>query len=314
MNPCCFFFLLLPWSLIELPLLHGQTNFHPDLLIFGTKSFYTFTLNLTIFLLVVKTTALTMNVAGVIKDGLLIAFSCWIRQATGCTGCGGCSGSSRLSPGRLMLARSCRALEPTKRDDSAVHTAAAVEASDTAVGEEDIVDYEKLGKELEITSPLEIIDRALEMFGNEIAITFRLFSSLEAFRQKIVTDMGVFWNNGAEDVALIEYAKLIGWPFRAFNLDTGRLNPETYRFFDTVEKHYGINIEHMFPDVGEVHALIRSKGLFSFFEDGHQECCQMRKVRPLRRMLKGLRTWITGQRKDHSPGTRANIPVRGMVG
>ncbi|KAG6522048.1 hypothetical protein ZIOFF_019182 [Zingiber officinale] len=365
MNPCCFFFLLLPWSLIELPLLHGQTNFHPDLLIFGTKSFYTFTLNLTIFLLVVKTTALTMNVAGVIKDGLLIAFSwsiihdtitpvnlflylrrhlprrfllqqraswpllpphpsasrvslffmvlilsVWIRQATGCTGCGGCSGSSRLSPGRLMLARSCRALEPTKRDDSAVHTAAAVEASDTAVGEEDIVDYEKLGKELEITSPLEIIDRALEMFGNEIAITFRLFSSLEAFRQKIVTDMGVFWNNGAEDVALIEYAKLIGWPFRAFNLDTGRLNPETYRFFDTVEKHYGINIEHMFPDVGEVHALIRSKGLFSFFEDGHQECCQMRKVRPLRRMLKGLRTWITGQRKDHSPGTRANIPVR----
>ncbi|KAG6527565.1 hypothetical protein ZIOFF_009676 [Zingiber officinale] len=75
MNPCCFFFLLLPWSLIELPLLHGQTDFQPDLLIFGTNSFYTFTLNLTIFLLVVKTTALTMNVAGVIKDGLLIAFS-----------------------------------------------------------------------------------------------------------------------------------------------------------------------------------------------------------------------------------------------
>ncbi|KAG6533948.1 probable sugar phosphate/phosphate translocator At5g25400 [Zingiber officinale] len=75
MNPCCFFFLLLPWSLIELPLLHGQTDFHPDLLIFVTNSFYTFTLNLTIFLLVVKTTTLTMNIASIIKDGLLIAFS-----------------------------------------------------------------------------------------------------------------------------------------------------------------------------------------------------------------------------------------------
>lgn len=94
-----------------------------------------------------------------------------------------------------------------------------------------------------------------------------------------------------------------------FSLDTGRLNPETYQFFDTVEKHYGIRIEYMFPDAVEVQALVRSKGLFSFYEDGHQECCRVRKVRPLRRALKGLRAWITGQRKDQSPGTRSEIPV-----
>ncbi|KAG6470544.1 hypothetical protein ZIOFF_071617 [Zingiber officinale] len=81
-NPCYFLFLLLPWSLIELPLLRGQADFHPDLLIFGTNIFYTFTLNLTIFLLIVKTTALTMNVAGVIKDGLLIAFSWFVIHDT----------------------------------------------------------------------------------------------------------------------------------------------------------------------------------------------------------------------------------------
>jgi 3'-phosphoadenosine 5'-phosphosulfate sulfotransferase (PAPS reductase)/FAD synthetase len=115
--------------------------------------------------------------------------------------------------------------------------------------------------------------------------------------------------SGAEDVALIEYAKLTGRPFRVFSLDTGRLNPETYQFFDKVEKHYGIRIEYMFPDAGEVQTLVRSKGLFSFYEDGHQECCRVRKVRPLRRALKGLRAWITGQRKDQSPGTRASIPV-----
>ncbi|KAG6487075.1 hypothetical protein ZIOFF_055657 [Zingiber officinale] len=163
-----------------------------------------------------------------------------------------------------MLVRPCHALEPTKRADSTVHAAPSVEASCATMGEEDTVDYEKLGKELEIASPMEIIDRALEMFDNEIAITFI---------QKIVTDTGVFWNSGAEDVALIEYAKLTSRPFRAFSLDTGRLNLETYRFFDTVEKHYRINIEYMFPDAGEVHALVRSKILFSFSEDGHQECC-----------------------------------------
>ncbi|EOA18290.1 hypothetical protein CARUB_v10006797mg [Capsella rubella] len=151
----------------------------------------------------------------------------------------------------------------------------------------EVEDFEELAKRLENASPLEIMDKALETYGNDIAIAF----------------------SGAEDVALIEYAHLTGRPYRVFSLDTGRLNPETYRLFDTVEKHYGIRIEYMFPDAVEVQALVRNKGLFSFYEDGHQECCRIRKVRPLRRALKGLRAWITGQRKDQSPGTRSEIPV-----
>ena len=35
----------------------------------------------------------------------------------------------------------------------------------------------------------------------------------------------------------------------------------------------------------------------------------MRKVRPLRKQLRGLKAWITGQRKDQSPGTRDEVPV-----
>ncbi|XP_057960620.1 5'-adenylylsulfate reductase 1, chloroplastic-like [Malania oleifera] len=173
-----------------------------------------------------------------------------------------------------------------KRSDSTVPFAATIAAPE--VVEKPVTeDYEQLAKELEHASPLQIMDKALETYGNDIAIAF----------------------SGAEDVALIEYAHLTGRPFRVFSLDTGRLNPETYQFFDTVEKHYGIRIEYMFPDAVEVQALVRSKGLYSFYEDGHQECCRVRKVRPLRRALKGLRAWVTGQRKDQSPGTRAEIPV-----
>lgn len=149
------------------------------------------------------------------------------------------------------------------------------------------VDYEELARQLADSSPLEIMDRALSMFGSDIAIAF----------------------SGAEDVALIEYAHLTGKPFRVFSLDTGRLNAETYRLFEEVEKRYGIRIEYMFPDASEVEALVRSKGLFSFYEDGHQECCRIRKVKPLKRALKGLKAWITGQRRDQSPGTRANVPI-----
>ncbi|OIT06575.1 PREDICTED: 5'-adenylylsulfate reductase 3, chloroplastic-like [Nicotiana attenuata] len=175
-----------------------------------------------------------------------------------------------------------------KRNESIVPSAATIAAPLPEVEEKvEAEDYEKLAKELENASPLEIMDKALEKFGNDIAIAF----------------------SGAEDVALIEYAHLTGRPFRVFSLDTGRLNPETYQLFDAVEKHYGIRIEYMFPDAVEVQALVRSKGLFSFYEDGHQECCRVRKVRPLRRALKGLRAWITGQRKDQSPGTRSEIPA-----
>ncbi|PKI77554.1 hypothetical protein CRG98_002160, partial [Punica granatum] len=174
-----------------------------------------------------------------------------------------------------------------KRSDSVIPLATATAAAPEVEEKTDTEDYEKLAKDLENASPLEIMDKALEKFGSDAAIAF----------------------SGAEDVALIEYAKLTGRPFRVFSLDTGRLNPETYQFFDAVEKHYGVRIEYMFPDAVEVQALVRSKGLFSFYEDGHQECCRVRKVRPLRRALKGLRAWITGQRKDQSPGTRSEIPV-----
>jgi drug/metabolite transporter (DMT)-like permease len=73
--PCCFCFLLVPWSFVELPKLRAAAGFKPDVLIFGTNSICAFALNLAVFLLVGKTSALTMNVAGVVKDWLLIAFS-----------------------------------------------------------------------------------------------------------------------------------------------------------------------------------------------------------------------------------------------
>ena len=62
------------------------------------------------------------------------------------------------------------------------------------------------------------------------------------------------------------------------SLDTGRLNPETYKLFHDVEKRYNIRIEYTFPDAQETIDLVREKGMFSFYEDGHQECCRVRKV------------------------------------
>lgn len=127
-------------------------------------------------------------------------------------------------------------------------------------------------------SPLEIMDYALKASA---AALFRhpprpplrdWVASLAALRLALQTfgeDIAIAFS-GAEDVALIEYAHLTGRKYRVFSLDTGRLNPETYRLFDKVKKHYGIRIEYTFPDSQEVVDLVREKGMFSFYEDGHQ--------------------------------------------
>lgn len=114
--------------------------------------------------------------------------------------------------------------------------------------------------------------------------------------------------SGAEDVVLIDMAANLGADFAVFSLDTGRLHPETYRFIEKVREFYGITIDLLLPDSREVDRLVREKGLFSFYRDGHNECCSIRKIEPLRRYLAGVDAWITGQRQDQST-TRAGVAV-----
>ncbi|RDH44141.1 phosphoadenylyl-sulfate reductase [Zooshikella ganghwensis] len=115
--------------------------------------------------------------------------------------------------------------------------------------------------------------------------------------------------SGAEDVVLIDLASRVSDTVRVFSLDTGRLHPETYQFIEAVRDHYGIAIELLSPETQAVETLVKEKGLFSFYKEGHQECCGLRKIAPLRRKLSTLSAWVTGQRKDQSPSTRAHIPV-----
>jgi len=146
-------------------------------------------------------------------------------------------------------------------------------------------DIQQLQAELDHKSPRVILKKALELFDN-IAISF----------------------SGAEDVVLIDMALNIRKDIHVFSLDTGRLHPETYRFIEKVRKHYHIDIELLTPDRNLLDNFVKSKGLFSFYENGHLECCGIRKVEPLKRKLAHLDAWITGQRKDQSLDTRQDIP------
>ncbi|MGM0574875.1 MAG: phosphoadenylyl-sulfate reductase [Myxococcota bacterium] len=134
--------------------------------------------------------------------------------------------------------------------------------------------------------PLEAVRWTLEQYGPDTTIAF----------------------SGAEDVVLVDMAVRTGLPFHCFVLDTGRLHEETLRFVEDVRDHYGVKVEVMNPDPEALQTFVRDKGLFSFYRDGHHECCGIRKVEPLGRALAGRPAWITGQRRDQSP-TRAEVAV-----
>ncbi|MEK9765221.1 MAG: phosphoadenylyl-sulfate reductase [Thalassolituus sp.] len=115
--------------------------------------------------------------------------------------------------------------------------------------------------------------------------------------------------SGAEDIVLIDMAVKIRPDVDIFTLDTGRLHPETYQFIEKVREHFGIKLDVRTPEQQALQAFTKEKGLFSFFKDGHSECCGVRKINPLRNKLATLDAWITGQRRDQSPGTRSNVNI-----
>ncbi|MBA3398179.1 MAG: phosphoadenylyl-sulfate reductase [Deltaproteobacteria bacterium] len=143
-----------------------------------------------------------------------------------------------------------------------------------------------LAAEYATRTPVEILTLALERFDN-IALSF----------------------SGAEDIVLVDMASKIRPGVAVFSLDTGRLHGETYRFIESVRERYPITLDVLAPDTIAVERLVREKGLFSFYKDGHTECCGIRKVVPLKRKLATVDAWITGQRQDQSPSTRASVPV-----
>lgn len=149
------------------------------------------------------------------------------------------------------------------------------------------IEFSELAETFAAKHPREILEFAFETYSPEIALSF----------------------SGAEDVALVDMASKTGAQFSVFSLDTGRLHPETYQFIEKVRERYGIPIEVFFPRPDALERLVREKGLYSFYRDGHKECCEIRKVEPLRRALRTLEAWVTGQRRDQSPGTRSAVPV-----
>jgi phosphoadenosine phosphosulfate reductase len=140
----------------------------------------------------------------------------------------------------------------------------------------------------DIIEPLEVITQLAELAGEKVT-----FSTSLSAEDQVITDI-IFRNE--LDIEI-------------FTLDTGRMFPETYSTLQKTLDKYQKSIKVYYPEAAEIEKLMTEKGPSSFYlsTENRKECCDIRKVKPLKRALAGKTIWITGIRAEHSQN-RTEMP------
>lgn len=157
--------------------------------------------------------------------------------------------------------------------------------------------------------PREVGPHTAEALNTRLAELTSLEDRLRAVADAIPGRVTFSSSLGIEDQAVLHGIAKAAPQFDVFTLDTGRHFPETLQTLEDSENVYGIKIRVMFPDAKEVEDLVARDGIFGFRNsvENRKACCNIRKVRPLNRAIKGAKGWITGLRREQSAG-RADVP------
>jgi phosphoadenosine phosphosulfate reductase len=92
-------------------------------------------------------------------------------------------------------------------------------------------------------------------------------------------------------------------------LDTGALHDETVAMISRIEERYAVDVEVYKPVQESVVHFVKRHGDRAMYEsvDLRKNCCAIRKVEPMARMVAGRSAWVTGLRREQS-GTRSEVP------
>ncbi|OQR59430.1 phosphoadenosine phosphosulfate reductase [Streptomyces maremycinicus] len=144
---------------------------------------------------------------------------------------------------------------------------------------------EQAGRDLEEASALEILQWAVDTFGEQFCVT-----------------------SSMEDAVVAHLASRVRKGVDVVFLDTGYHFPETIGTRDAVEAVMDVNVITLTPrrTVAEQDAEHGPK----LHDRDPDLCCKLRKVQPLEEGLEGYRAWATGLRRDEAV-TRAGTPVVG---
>ena len=119
-----------------------------------------------------------------------------------------------------------------------------------------------------------VVAWAVERFGPKLAMSC-------SFQEAVLIDIAVAVDPGIEVVFL----------------DTGSHFPETLEYVETIRARYDLNLTVTKPVAGAEQ-----------WPCGTAQCCEFRKVLPLKQALEGKEAWVTGLKRSDAP-TRLNAPI-----
>ncbi|HYJ58112.1 MAG TPA: phosphoadenylyl-sulfate reductase [Methyloceanibacter sp.] len=149
-----------------------------------------------------------------------------------------------------------------------------------------------------------------ESLDRRLARVKSLTDRIREMRRKVEGRIAFSTSLQLEDQAILHAIAESGADIDVFTLDTGRLFPEVLETVELSELRYGLRIRLVAPEAAEVERLVARDGIFGFRHsvENRKSCCDIRKVRPLNRELKGAQGWISGLRREHSDA-RAEVPL-----
>jgi phosphoadenosine phosphosulfate reductase len=137
-----------------------------------------------------------------------------------------------------------------------------------------VEDLDTLSKQFETAPASKIIRWAIEQFGDSIVLAASF-----------------------EDIVLIDLATKVAPRIEVVFLDTEAHFPETLEFVEATRARYDLNLTVTKP--GPEAAA---------YPCGSAQCCQFRKVAPLRQALAGKKAWLTSLKRSDGP-SRADAPI-----
>lgn len=151
----------------------------------------------------------------------------------------------------------------------------------------------------------EEIDRLNQELRN-----YSLAEFLRYFVTKYKGRIALASNFSIEDQTITHGLVSFDKTVKVFTLDTEKLFTESVELIEKSNSFFGIEIEVMRPDKSDIEAAFEGRKFESIYEkiEYRKNCCNARKVIPLKKALSGLDCWITGQRRSQSE-TRVQLEL-----
>jgi phosphoadenosine phosphosulfate reductase len=147
---------------------------------------------------------------------------------------------------------------------------------------------------------------AVSLYARETAgHADRVAQALEGLRRAAAAHPGRIvqaTSLGAEDMVITDLIARHTLPIAVATLQTGMLHAETVGLIAQIESRYALAVEVFEPVHESAVQFVRQNGERAMYESIalRKNCCAIRKLEPLSRMLAERSAWVTGMRREQS--------------